>query len=313
MTAARRTEYHSRKSLHCGRNGTPDRWKDPRSVFLRHAALDDRSRRCVVEYLSRAGLAVAQEQVSLPVVRPLKRPDFVPPAPDQEQKSDERGRKRLSCVLTIKHESKTPELFCGQIALAALTAVASETGTRIAAFRMVTVDCGLAHDDRQDRGRAVCRYRRRMQGRKPSLDVLLTNVGDLTSLEPGEYLVPEIDTADPHGPGFPVPTVGQEDPVRECFENCVVWKAGRISSLPHPGEKARRAKYHQSSHPGAKRRDHVVGGFPSAISSSGISPPKALQQDARAPCWGTISAPARTPRSGATVLPRAARPPRARH
>ena len=95
-----------------------------------------------------------------------------PLAPSKQQQAYDRHDLRPVGLVACQHLAQSTNLRSRQEALPPLAAIPLDALARIGSLRPVTVDLGLAHDDRQDRRGSFRRYRGLVKGRESALNVV---------------------------------------------------------------------------------------------------------------------------------------------
>ncbi len=137
---------------------------------------------------------------------------------------------RVSGFMAREYRGQAADLRCRQNPLPPLSAVALDALAGIPVFRSIAIDLGLAHDDRQDRRRAVRCHGRCVTGYKPFLHLPAGDVRDLASPEPGQDLVPAIALVHRDRSRFPVPPVAPEHLLGDGLKDGLFRQDGRVLS-----------------------------------------------------------------------------------
>ena len=152
-------------------------------------------------------------------------------AGEQEQPNVRDGLRSVGFVAR-KHRTQSANLGGRQEALAAPAPISPDAGARVGSLRPVAVDLGLAHDDREDRCRAVRCPGGVMERREPASDVIGGDVAYRAAAEPGQDMVAVVAAVDLEGLGFPVAGVSPVHFLGDRLEGDVCRRASfRVVSL----------------------------------------------------------------------------------
>ena len=135
-------------------------------------AIEDRARGRREPDRARPGLAIGQERLALAVEGSFQGDDLALVASGKQQQAYDRHDLRPVGLVACQHLAQSTNLRSRQEALPPLAAIPLDALARIGSLRPVTVDLGLAHDDRQDRRGSVRRYRGLVKGRESALNVV---------------------------------------------------------------------------------------------------------------------------------------------
>ena len=188
---------------------------------------------------SRPGLAVGQEQLTLAPVAPLQRANLARTTPGQQQQPDNGDLLRTVGLEAVEYRRQAAYLRRRQEPFAPLAPVSLDALARVAAFRAIAVDFGLAHDDGQDRSGPVCRCGLRVERGEPLPHVAAVDAGDRAALEARQDMVAVVVPVDLESSGLPVSRVAREDLVGNGLEHGFFGRCGRVAASPDRGEHRR--------------------------------------------------------------------------
>ena len=180
-----------------------------------------------------AGLAVAEEEMALPVVGPAQCQDLALPASGQQKKADHGDLLRTPLRIRGQRSGQAAQLLVGQEALAPLPAIAPDAPAGVGALRPVAHRLRLPHDDGEHRHGPVGGDRRRAQRGEPVANLLPVDVGDGASGEMRQDLVAQVAAVHVERSGLPDPFVPLEHGFGDGLEEGFVGPEGRIPIPPN--------------------------------------------------------------------------------
>ena len=151
-------------------------------------------------------LCVREVEMTLAILLPLERYDYLFATTGQQQEPDDRHMHREGVFILFQHYTEPANFLLREEALPFPSSVSLDAIARIAALGSVTVGLRAGHDNGENRGGSVGSYGRRVEGSEPFLHVSRRDIRDLVSPEPRQNLVAIVAPVDRECSGLPVAT-----------------------------------------------------------------------------------------------------------
>ncbi len=156
-------------------------------------------------------LCVREVEMTLAILLPLERYDYLFATTGQQQEPDDRHMHREGVFILFQHYTEPANFLLREEALPFPSSVSLDAIARIAALGSVTVGLRAGHDNGENRGGSVGSYGRRVEGSEPFLHVSRRDIRDLVSPEPRQNLVAIVAPVDRECSGLPVAPVPAKD------------------------------------------------------------------------------------------------------